>query len=83
MVEDGNAIMDWVQALLPPSLLTAVVIWLMRDVKADFRALKSDMDAFRKDVKEELRNLSAENRALGREVSELRGSLRPVPDREA
>ena len=70
--------MDWFQAFGPPTLLAIVVIWLMRELRADFRDLKADMESFRKGFAEEFRTLSNENRALGRELSELKGSLRPI-----
>ena len=59
--------MDWLQAVVPPAILTAVVLWAMRDLKVDLRGLGSKIDKLRED-----------HGTLAAEVAELRGSLRPI-----
>ncbi len=59
--------MDWLQAVVPPAILTAVVLWAMRDLRADLRGLGSKIDKLRDD-----------HGGLATEVAELRGSLRPI-----
>ena len=66
--------MDWLQAVVPPAILTAVVLWAMRDLKVDLRDLRADLRV----LSSKIDKLRDDHGGLATEVAELRGSLRPI-----
>ena len=60
--------MEFVTAIVPPAVLVAVVIYMMRDLKADMRDLRAELGA-------KLDKLADDHNNLSRELSELRGAM--------
>ena len=75
--------MDWLQVLIPPGVLTAVVIYLVRDLKADLRHFETKIDGRLDKLEERLNQridkLAEEEQRLALQVAGLRVRLGGQP----
>lgn len=67
--------MEFVTAIVPPAVLVAVVIYMMRDLKADMRDLRAELGVKLDKLGVQLDKLADDHNNLSRELSELRGAV--------
>ena len=69
--------MDVASQLIPPAVLVAVFIFMMRDLKSDMRDLKADMGALKADMGARMDGLFEQIAGLRVRVAHVEGLLAP------
>ncbi len=70
--------MDALAVWLPPAVTIAVLVYVLRDLKADSREMRNEIGGLRSDMRIEIGSLRSE---MNKETGELRSEIRELSGR--